>query len=427
MRRSTSRFRSSETDALPVGWFDGHLTVTFSRRENQATHKRTHIFKYVISRWDWLLPRTHKGETVNTSGLTDVEVEQPNSSRYMRGTVSQGAAGSSGADGGDGGGGGSSGAKGSGYSGYRVYGKPFVTEGNVDFVPYFSEDKAEVDVKLIDAPLGAPLAKNVKQIYGVDKATFVLQSASDDTMQFVDDCLEALNAGPGSRGGDALMAEVLEPVYLKKPKKNRYDDYDDDGGTGYNSMAWSGGGDFGIDFDDDAEPDAITSAGNAAVDGVTNDTKLEWLDRVKRARMFAQNKWGGAGEIVTVRDFMAFFKMCLEPIGKLADTQGLNDIQLDPQQLSVSWTYEDKAAQAAPDEDAALRAAADGMLGGSGGVGASGVRNEIKYGGVAKDDKKLRKTQEELDRELPLVTLMLNNGGAPKELNVQASAYGERA
>ena len=104
----------------------------------------------------------------------------------MRGTVDQGAAGGGGfAGGGFAGGGfaGMGGGSGGGYGG--GYGKQFVDEGNVQFSQYDSKDQTEYDVALVDAPLGAPLAKNVTQTYGVDKATFVLQSASDDTMQCV--------------------------------------------------------------------------------------------------------------------------------------------------------------------------------------------------------------------------------------------------
>ena len=119
----------------------------------------------------------------------------PDSSRYLRGTVSREAGiGGRNADGDDesSGGGGSqfaarSGDVGGGYSGSGGsggYGK-FVSEGEVKFVPHFSADGNSTKVELCDAPLGAPLAKNVTKTYGIDKATFVLQSASDDTMQCV--------------------------------------------------------------------------------------------------------------------------------------------------------------------------------------------------------------------------------------------------
>ena len=162
--------------------------------------------------------------------------------------------------------------------------------------------------------------------------------------RFVADCLEEVRAGGK---GEDLTAEVLEPVYLKKPERNRYSggDYDDEGGdTGY-GMSFA-------DLDDD-EPDAIDAVGAAgASSDYTDDEQLEWPRRVTRAKMFAQDKWRGAEEFVIVRDFVALYKMCLEPIGKLVTAQGLENIQLDPQQLSVSWTYEDKSKPAGePDKD----------------------------------------------------------------------------
>ena len=54
---------------------------------------------------------------------------------------------------------------------------------------------------LLTEPSGEPLAKHVTQKFGLDSASFVLQSATDDTLQFVADCLAEL---PGD-----FAAEVL--------------------------------------------------------------------------------------------------------------------------------------------------------------------------------------------------------------------------
>ena len=177
--------------------------------------------------------------------------------------------------------------------------------------------------------------------------------------------------------------------------RNRYGNSDAGGGAVYG--AWGGN----VDVDEDVDPDSATG-----------DTQLQWKPRVQRARMFVQDKWDGAGEVVTVRDFMAFFKICLEPIGKLVDTHSLEEIQLNPQQLSVKWTYADKSEtrQSAPDAPTNPN------------VPPERKRNDNGANG----DKKVRRTNEELERELPLVTLKLNNTRDMKDLGVQAGAHGER-
>ena len=111
-------------------------------------------------------------------------------------------------------------------------------------------------------------------------------------------------------------------------------------------------------------------------------------------------------------------KVCLEPIGEFIANHNLNAIQLDPAQISFEWTYEDKAPkpEGAGTEGGAEPSDGDGGGGGGGdGGGAAGFSSSILAfaggGGGAKKSTGLEKSEEELESELPGLSLQIKIAG----------------
>ena len=247
-------------------------------------------------------------------------------------------------------------------------------------LPNFSAkvEAKEADVTDLLEPLGKPLARHVTHTYGINESMFMLQSAADATLQFVGECLDS----HFKTTNEDLAETALDKIYEKKV---------------FSLGILADDADLGFD-DDSTGP-------------------MELPERVKRAQMFASDKWHGAEDVPLVRDFGALFKMCLEPIGKLVENHGL-DIELDTLQFKLSWNYEDalKYKSGGGDEEEAAESDADDdsdkdSILGFGGEG----------GGFLDDFGGKRVTKEELDSEFPLVTLQLGigSGGEKKTLRTE--------
>ena len=304
--------------------------------------------------WDALLP---KPAQVLAVGKTDVELVEADKSVVLRGVVNQKRSFGAGWGGGD----------------------TFLAKGNVAVIPNFSVKKdnvkpTEIEVTELLEPLGKPIAQHVTQTYGITESRFMLQSAADDTLHFVGECLTSLKKSTN----EDLAKNVLDAIYEKKVFIL---------------------GEFFIDDDSDSDDEAAGP--------------MELPERVKRAKMFANDLWHGAEEVPLVRDFGALFKMCLEPIEKLVENHGLNHIELDTLQLKLSWKYED-ALKYKPDDndDKEAEESADDDSG-------DDMDDSFRFmggGGAFLDDSRgKRMTREELASEFPLVTLQLSVGSSSEK------------